>query len=370
MIKTSVLKWLLVLQALFVWGMAPNASAQAAPFARVDLSAYLHEGTPNVVQMPDSRTLITIREAKNGSSIDFWGIKHGRIASSLYSPLRLYPESATVTRDGKTLAVMEDVALNSEGRIYHVLLFDLRTRTLRRTLSYRSLFVVRGIVPAPNAPDQIIVSVTPAPPEAVIRSKFLFVDTRSGRIVRQSKYRQSAPPNPPPDALDSSTTVFSPSGHRIAGVNPVGEGSPGVIAVLDTQGTLLANYASDAIGDDAEDSPAFIFRVFFLSETKLFCDGFVYDVRTRIFKPVFRSKRHLTCVAGLPGSRDAFFLSPKGLELWNIPTRRRLKRWPAIRQADALYFSPDNTVMGVLHENTLTFWRLVSFKELAEGLQE
>jgi hypothetical protein len=349
---------LLVCQVFLACGAAPNASAQAAPFARVDLTAYLHGETPNVVKMLDNRTLITIREVKNGSSIDFWDIKGGRIAHSIHSPLPLFPESAAVTRDGKTLAVMEDLAVNPDGHIYRVLLFDLPARTLRRTLSYHGLFEVRGIVPAPNAPDQIIVSVTPTQPESVYRSKFLFVDTRSGRTVRQSKYQQSVPPNPPPDALDSSTTVFSPSGHRIAIVNPVGESSPGVIDVLNTQGTLLANYKSVAIGDDTKASPAVISRVFFLSETKLFCDGCVYDMRTKTFKPFLRPKRHLTCVARLPGRRDAFFLSSTGLELWNILTRRMLKRWPAIRQADTIYFSPGNRVMGVLHGSTLNFWRL------------
>ena len=147
-------------------------------------------------------------------------------------------------------------------------------------------------------------------------------------------------------------------------VFPVGENSPGLVKILNRQCMVLSQQNSDELGGSDEtvggdwDQDPFISKVFFLSETSLFCDGLVYNLRTRRFKPLFRSGlSRLKCVTGVPHRRHcAFFQSRTGLELWNISARRRVRQWPTIRRARDIYFTPDTCVMAVRSGRGLEFW--------------
>lgn len=151
--------------------------------------------------------------------------------------------------------------------------------------------------------------------------------------------------------MDVENTVFSPDSKLMAGCLAGGEGDPNGVFLLDPATGRLLNTFADA---KHRANPPY----FFLSNTRLVYGNVILNIKTGHTAPLLRPRdTRLRCVSGVPGALGyAFFQTKTGLELWDLPAQRPVRRWASVTKADHLYFAADHSVMGVLSGTTLTFW--------------
>lgn len=313
-----------------------------------------------VLRVLNSHTFMTAREAFAGkpASIDFWDVASGKISDQIHPPAAVSPTDVTFSSDGQFIASVEDgLAAEPDGYAYKVFVWNMDTRKLIRTIQFPvGRYSVDGAAFAPGDMHRLVVTgSTFSVNSSAIRYGFQVIDALTGKGHQRFLYPEGVGLESEGVHLDSNETVFSPSGHRIARVDTDEGGGWG--SIFDDQGRLLNKFASEEIGRDA-DSFTFITRAAFQSETKLFCDGFLYDLSAkRLRRALTGSNANLPCVAAVPSRPGyAFYLGKKGLELWNFTTQTRVRRWPKIMQVDGLYFSQDNRVLAVLDGQRLSLW--------------
>lgn len=126
----------------------------------------------------------------------------------------------------------------------------------------------------------------------------------------------------------------------------------GILDILDAKSgkTLwhIDGYAKQPVG----------WPYFFISPTRFVCSQAIYDLSTKRVQPLVTAGKGAKCVGNVPQRPTrALFQTPRGLELWDLPTRKMLHRWPQIKKSDAVTFSPDAKVMSVASGTEMQFWK-------------
>lgn len=334
--------------------LVSQAAAQESPLATVDLRGYMGgdaNGDVRILRILNSHTFITARayDAGKPASIDFWDVPSGKIITRILPSVPLDETDLTLSDDAQVLvAAGTFLVAQPDTFVNEILVWKVADGKLIRTIMPDRGYHVNNAVFAPgNAHRLLITSITGN--SSAIRYPFQVIDAATGKVLRQFLYQKFV-------NLEPTRTVFSPSGHRIAQVDAGDRGGGG--SIFDGQGRFVTEFSNAEIGRDVDSVAALAICTAFQSETKLFCDGFLYDLRAKTLRRALTgSNANLPCVAAVPSRPGyAFYLGKKGLELWNFTTQTRVRRWPRITRVDGLYFSQDNRVLAVLDGQRLSLW--------------
>ena len=167
-----------------------------------------------------------------------------------------------------------------------------------------------------------------------------------------------------PNAPGIGDMMFSPDGKVVACTFKdlsIGLYSKfGVLDFLDAKTGAIVWHTSSAKGYEVG------YPFAFLSPTKFVSRNSLYDLTTKKAQPFIKDGERRKFVGSSPRYPNRlFFLTKNGLELWDWPTKRALRRWSKITEADEVTLSPDLTIMSVqtsrkstVAENSLNqFWK-------------
>jgi len=236
---------------------------------------------------------------------------------------------------------------------------------------------VIGFSLIPNRPDCIILGInsdlSTSRGVITVNERILVLNWKTRKILREIKYE------------NGSGLLFSPDNKHFAGLYPRAEGEKGSVQFVDFRsGNIKLEVAETPPANRLDEQGPF----FFLSPTQVVCSPtLVCDLKTQRLKSLFqRGDRRFKCVGGVGvcqrlcqasegyiplfpvengdtrqdparGLGFAFFTTKQGLELWNVPKNKVVRRWPNIKSADYVDTSPRLSMMAVHHGSIIEFWK-------------
>ncbi|MDQ2686249.1 MAG: hypothetical protein M3Y28_00105 [Armatimonadota bacterium] len=330
-----------------------NGTALGAVSTKVghslDLTPYLIDGYDSkFVGVVDDQQFVTVKTTGSLiSRIDFWNIRSGKLEKQIQPPEPVLSWSALLSPNGRMMTTAQNnlatILHHSPNKNSHkIFQWDTDTHRLIRTLDVGPEKDILGSFFLPQV-NELLLSIHAGSSQDVI---YRYVDTHSGKTLKEVETPQMI-------ALDAASAVVSPDGKLVVAIEESAEGDAGALSVLDAANgkvvqTFTGNFRVRPI------APPY----FFLSQKEFVCGRLIYDIKVHRTIPLFRPHDpRRKAVAGLPRHPGyAFFLTDKGLELWNVPGDRMAYRWTEIHQADDIYFSPSMHLMCVFKHQKLQFW--------------
>ncbi len=326
------------------------------------MGAYIrdaHNSQLDFVAIPSRSEFVSVRLGSriSGPSIDFWDMKSGRIKSHIVPPNTIQSYQLQTSPDSRLL-IAALPRLDPMGP--RLLVWSLRTRKLLRDIPLGPHLDLTG-APAfvPGRADEVLVPVRYETGHRSLqdasRSPRVFrVNLSSGSIHKNVRNRLS-----PYIFGFSGQAVFSPDKRLLASVSPTGEGDTGDIDVVDTaSGRRLCHFQGDFTQHPIQGAAFFLpgRRLFFNSTfynepNSTTYGGFAFRIPRAPTRSNLQPKPYrlmnLRCVSGFPSRPGCgFFVSDRGLELWNIPRHKMLRRWPGLEYTEQIFFSPDGKTAG------------------------
>lgn len=198
---------------------------------------------------------------------------------------------------------------------------------------------IMGLSFVQNNPQQIIIKATSLLPyqgdTALLNDRFEIWDWQTTRLIRRISYSQ---------AREVDQMLLSPNQKYLACTVSDSDGTQsGRADIINAKtGTVLWRIVSQ--GKAPVDAP-----FFYLPDGRFVSKERVYNIQTKQVAPVLPGQKDLRCVSGIPDRPGlAFLQSERGLELWDIMNRKLVKRWPQVRNAGAVFLSPDKKMMAIV----------------------
>jgi len=334
----------------------PVASAKESPFARLDLREYENP----LLQIPillNSQTIVTASgyTQKSKSSIDYWDIRTGSIVHRIVPATDLDESSLTLSPDKKSIAAAEMVRLDSAENMRYpdrIYVYDLFRMKLLSTVILPWQESVTGVIYSTGSRSNLSVTsvLVDQDKPASIRYYFSSFNALTGKMTARVTEKNEI-------NINTASTVFSRSGNLLSVINE--DDGPLKISIYRNNGHLLTNYHSDNPAIKTNSPITLASKVAFLSDRILFCNGFLYDIKTNVLTSMpNKNVPEAKCVAVVPEHPIyVFFLTKNGLELRNIRRQRVVRKWESIHEADDIYFAVDQSAIGVLHGGIVDFWK-------------
>lgn len=375
-----------VLAAALAWGGLISAvqsveARGARLISTVPLGAYLKSGYDSQLGplwiANGGRQFFSTRSNRPGSrgGIDSWDLKRGHIVSRLVPPEQIDAGSVQASPHSRFLIATQELMGDARPIVYdphRLFVWSLRTRKLLRTVEFGPRVNLDKVAFLPGRDDQVLVAARFSKNGVTNQQQHVFrVNLGSGRVQANARHRLSK------YLLNYyAYTLFSSDGHLLARVDTLGEGQPGYVDVVDVKsGRLLRRFQGDFTRRPVYDGVFFLpgRRFFFMSapygahvgeQGAPAYRGLVFDIPRVPDNPGARVKTRRVmeakCLAALPSRPGcAFFDSARGLELWDVPRHKRLRRWPELQRVERIMFSRDGRTAGFY------FWRSM---DIGDGL--
>ncbi len=298
------------------------------------------------------------------STIDFWNLKNGKIASRIFPPQSecIKEGSVCVSPDGRKIIARQSSFCGVDSHIHYprkIFVWRFQTKKLLRTIDIGRDLHLDEAKFLPFQSRVILVTyrkVVDTKLGIVGQKKYtIYYDSDSGKQLPHFRYAAS-------QAVVASyynPFSFSPNRKYLLNTVEMGEGEHGSVTVMSLKtGKSLANYEGDFDGR-AVNGPAFFLsnqKVFFSSWNSVHTDSTPLSVYTNRVLNIENNKTrlcsspqllHLKLISGVPTRAGwGFFAAKKGLELWDVTSVKLLQRWPEIKHIEHIYFASDNSVVG------------------------
>lgn len=326
---------------------SPGQAVSPSVSADTDLSRY-KDADASILGMPNSHEFLVApldTGENHRSEIDLCDSKDGRLIHKIVGNAIFDAADTGLSPDGRLVVSSASMDLPIQNT-HQIHVWDARTGRLIRTIDCGTANDIDGFAFASGSKPEIIVEVTPNRGQAD-KNQLWRVDPVTGRTIGKSTGWDPGDI----DLLDPRITIFSRSKRRMTTMCP-GEGAWS-LCVHGSDGRSLAAYQFDS------DPYLLISKTCFFSDDLLFCNGDIYNLKTGTKKSIYKKGDvRIKCLAVVPQRPDfAFFLTKRGMELWNIRTGKVVSTWPGVKNVDNIYFSGDKKAMAVHNR-----WRLKVFK--------
>lgn len=311
-------------------------------FSSIDFTPLVSDGSDaKFLSVLSSEEAVTLKSKltpkERNSEIDYWNLRTQKITFRISLPLVLDTDNAAVSTDLQQAVFFENIGVRPPHKL---LVFSFRTRKFLKPINFGPHVTLENVAYLPHHGSVVAVI---AYNGNVRTSSLMLVNVISGKIIHPSRKTIAWLYNTP------YALAVSSDGAKMVGIS----GEPNVLDVIDVNtGRALATLSDSDL--HPIEAP-----LFFLSQDKIVCNNFIYNLKDKTALPIFvPAYTEEPCIAGLPQHPGyGFFLSTNGLELWNITQKQMLHRWPSIRDSRDIYFSPDGTVMVVGdHEQVYQVW--------------
>ena len=276
-----------------------------------------------------------------------------KIISQLPLSSTVDPYKLSLSPNGNILITCENIADVSEKiREAHMIkVLDSTNLSILKTIDLGKGHHIVNISFLNGSSDRIIVQLIAAIPykENIFtygHDRFIVLNLKTGKAEKTISYSR---------ARSVSVPLFSPDGKYLACLFYSDDDNDqlGILDVLDPKtGKILWHIEGSAkqpIGDP----------FFFISPTRFVSSSRIYDITTKKSSPLIPANDpRLYCLKNVPQKTDyAFFMTKNGLELWNIKTRKALRRWPTLKERGYIRMSPDLKVMSFQRDKNIEFWK-------------
>ena len=329
----------------------PRAPKDSQRLSRFDTAHVKSENTFSIgINAKNSALLVTnIDPSYNIGKTSWLNVKSGRITQSKANTKDLIAESLQVSPNGQIVTNYDNIGYvnRKESTVHVVRVLDSSNAQIIKRFDIGRKSHIHRIFFHPRQPNSLIITATSQVPYegdfTQGKDRIEFWNWRQGKRYKSLSYQY---------ARNVEDILFSPDGKYIACFFFASEGFSGRVEFLNSA-TGKSMWGVDAPRQHPVDGANF-----FLSYTKLFCNGQVYDLSKKSITPFFKAgDRRLECVGEVESRLGmAFFTTKQGLELWNLATNKPVYRWP-IRAVDYVELSPDKNVLTIHQGSIVEFWR-------------